>query len=91
MAKKTGWVSPKPTVPIKGLEKNDLFLDDFYDEWQDHRDGFRAPFDNQKIRKPYIRYAGDLKIPKHNHKLKILNKRRKAMKYMEHLKTKTFK
>jgi len=86
MAKKTGWVSPKPTAPIKELHKNNLFLDDYYDEWQEERDGFRGSFDNQKIRKPHIRHAGDLKILQHNRKLKILNKRREAMKYMETLK-----
>ena len=39
--RKSGYVTPQQTIPIKELTKYDLFLDKFYDEWQNWRDGFR--------------------------------------------------
>ena len=47
-----GYITPNSTVPIKELEKNNLFIDSIYDDWQDHRDGFRDWYrDFKKIKK----------------------------------------
>ena len=37
----SGHVFPRPTISKKELIKNDLFIDSFYDDWEDYRDGFR--------------------------------------------------
>ena len=54
--KQRGWITPNPTVPIKALIENDLFLDEYYDDWSDHRDGMRDWFsDFKKIKKVHFR------------------------------------
>jgi len=37
----SGYVAPQPTISKKDLIKYDLFINTFYDDWNDYRDGFR--------------------------------------------------
>lgn len=82
--RKSGWQYPDPTVPKKELIKNNLFLEPYYDEWENFRDGTRSPFDRTKIRKESTKWAKNIK--KDNNKLRKLNSRRKSMKYLQTLK-----
>ena len=79
----SGRVSPDLTVPKKELVKNDLFVDDHYDEWANFRDGQREFYkDNSKIKKikRNFRNGNNIieKITKNNKKLKRLAQVRKA-------------
>ncbi len=47
----SGYVSPQATISQKELIENDLFIDEFYDDWENYRDGFRDWFgDFKKIK-----------------------------------------
>lgn len=37
----SGRVTPRSDVPKKLLKKHNLFIDPFYNEWANYRDGFR--------------------------------------------------
>ena len=53
----SGYVTPKTIISKKELIKNDLFINQFYDEWNNYRDGFRNWFgDFKKIKKINARY-----------------------------------
>ena len=48
----SGWICPQATISKKEIFKNDLFIDMYYDDWEDHRDGFREWYkDFKKIKK----------------------------------------
>lgn len=50
----SGYVTPHATVSPKDLVKYDLVINDFYDEWQNYRDGLRDGYrDFKKIKKIY--------------------------------------
>ena len=80
----SGYVAPKATVSNNDLIENDLFLNDFYDDWEDYRDGFRDWFkDFKKIKKPRRRISNKSLYEKRirmNLKQKKLLKRRKTKK-----------
>tara|TARA_Y100000310_G_C20242813_1_gene605420 strand:+ start:179 stop:466 length:288 start_codon:yes stop_codon:yes gene_type:complete len=82
--RKSGYVTPNLTIPKKELIKNDLFLNPFYDEWNDWRDGMRDWFSDYKLIKKIdcgfkkIYNSSYEKRIKMNHKQKKLLKRRKA-------------
>ncbi|MEK6942518.1 MAG: hypothetical protein AABX00_00460 [Nanoarchaeota archaeon] len=84
--RKSGYVTPDSTIPRKGIIKYDFFINDFYDDWVDYRDGFRDWFrDFKKIKSidpSYKEFNERLyeKRAKMNAKQKKLLKRRKAMK-----------
>ncbi len=53
--RKRGYVTPNLTISKKELIENDLFLNPFYDDWNDWRDGMRDCFgDNKLIKKVNI-------------------------------------
>ena len=88
----SGYVTPEPTVSKKDLIKYDLFVDPFYDDWCDYRDGFRDFIsDFKKIKRAYRtrgKYLCQEVIKKRirmNLKQKRLLKRRQAKKIMEKL------
>jgi len=57
LRRRSGYVTPRATVSKKDLLKNDLFINPFYDEWKNHRDGFRDWFgDFKKIKKLHRRH-----------------------------------
>ena len=81
----SGWVTPQPTLPKKVLAENDLFLELYYNEWVNYRDGLRNQYpDFKKIKKLHhgIGYHPDSwqKRICMNNKQKRLLKRRKMMK-----------
>ena len=39
--RKSGYITPDLTISKKDLIKNDLFVNPFYDDWIDWRDGMR--------------------------------------------------
>lgn len=50
--RKSGYYTPWTAISKKSLIENDLFIDSFYDEWNNYRDGFRDWFrDFKKIKK----------------------------------------
>ena len=80
-----GYVTPQATVFKKDLEREGLFINRFYDDWQDYRDGFRDWFKDFKLIKKI--YKGNKsffeQIEKRlqmNQKQKILMKRRRVKK-----------
>ncbi|MAE12984.1 hypothetical protein CMO92_00325, partial [Candidatus Woesearchaeota archaeon] len=77
-------MSPRQTIPKKELIKNDLFIDSFYDDWEDCRDGFRDWFSDFKTIKKIkrgINFFNDELYQKRirmNTKQKMLLTRRKV-------------
>lgn len=75
----SGYVTPRATVSKKDLEKYDLVIDSFYDDWSNYRDGFRDWFKDFKLIK---RIRGKVyselaeKRLKMNQRQKMLLKRR---------------
>ena len=53
---------------------------DFWDDWQDYRDGFRGCKDRKMIRSEHAHFADYLNVKKWNKKLRLLMLRRKARK-----------
>lgn len=47
--RKSGYVTPRLTIPKKELLKYDLFLNSYYDDWEDWRDGMRDWFGDHKL------------------------------------------
>ena len=71
-------IYPEPLSKKEMLE-NDLFLEDFYDDWEDYRDGMRDKFgDFKKIKSVHPRYK------RHNPELykKRLERNRKQRKLL---------
>ena len=87
----SGYITPDLTISKKDLIKYDLFVNPFYDDWIDYRDGLRDWYsDFKKIKRINLGvtwYREDLykKRIKMNLKQKKLLKRRQAKKYMEKL------
>ena len=50
----SGYRSPNATVSKKDLVRHDLFVDAFYDDWSDYRDGLRDWFSDFKKIKGFI-------------------------------------
>lgn len=87
----SGYVTPNATVSKKDLEKYDLVIDSFYDDWSNYRDGFRDWFRDFKLIKRIHSKVRCRVYPtlvekrlKMNQKQKILLKRRMAMKNNAH-------
>lgn len=84
--RKNGYCTPLATVSKKGIIENDLFINPFYDDWDDYRDGFRDWFrDFKKIKKidcSYGKYYDEIyyKRMRMNKKQKRLLRIRKARK-----------
>jgi len=82
----SGYVTPRATVSFKDLKKYDLFINDFYDDWTDYRDGFRDWFKDfkliKKIKFGQFSYNPETvaKRLKMNKKQNILLRRRKLRK-----------
>lgn len=82
----SGYVSPRATIPFKDLIKYGLFINDFYDDWTDYRDGFRNWFEDfkliKKIKVGQFSYNPELvaKRLKMNRKQNLLLRRRKLKK-----------
>lgn len=49
--RKSGWVRAEPTAPLKLLRKyeTDYFLFEFYDDWNNYRDGQRDLYRDGKL------------------------------------------
>jgi hypothetical protein len=85
-----GYVSPRSMVSKEDLKRYGLFIDDFYDDWEDHRDGFREWFRDFKMIKNIKvgthaydteRICKRLKMNRKQEKLLRIRKARKIMKY----------
>lgn len=80
-ARKSGYVTPFLTVSKKNLMSEDLFVNRFYDDWEDYRDGFRDWYkDFKQIKKIHPRIGSEERVNiriSMNKKQKILTKRRK--------------
>jgi len=90
--RKSGYVTPEPTVSKKDLIKYDLFVNPFYDDWCDYRDGFRDFINDfkkiKKIHRARGKYLCEEVLKKRirmNLKQKKLLKRRQAKKFMKKL------
>jgi len=80
-----GYVTPRLTVSPKELIRNNLFVNTFYDDWEDYRDGFRDWFSDFKTIKEIHATRGKYrkkdmveKRNQMNQKQKRLLNRRKA-------------
>lgn len=79
----SGYVTPRLTISKKELIENDLFVNPFYDDWENYRDGFRDWFSDFKKIKKVKGYGFDERIERRlkiNRKQKNLFKRRQARK-----------
>jgi len=90
--RKSGYVTPQPTISFKEIIQEGFFLNPFYDDWSDWRDGARNWYQDFKLIKRiyhqkniYHQELIDKRI-RMNQKQKRLIQRRKARK--EKLKTK---
>jgi len=90
--RKSGYTTPDLTISRKDLIKFDLFVNPFYDDWWDYRDGFRDFISDfkkiKKIHKARGKHISEEIINKRirmNLKQKRLLKRRQAKKIMEKL------
>jgi len=90
--RKSGYITPDLTISKKDLIKYDLFINTFYDDWFNYRDGFRDFISDfkkiKKIHKSRGKYLCREVIQKRirmNIKQKKLLKRRQAKKIMEKL------
>lgn len=57
--------------------ENCLEPKEYWDDWQDYRDGFRGYNDKKMIRSPFMRFAKGFNVKRWNKKLKNLVLRRK--------------
>lgn len=77
----SGYVTPRANISKQDLINNDLFINYFYDDWSDYRDGFRDWFrDFKKIKNVKDKKWSDLftKRVRMNKKQKLLLQRQKA-------------
>lgn len=76
----SGYKSPNATVSKKDIIKYDLFIDTYYDDWSDYRDGLRDCIsDFKKIKKFVPRWINEeirTKRVRMNMKQKYLLRRR---------------
>ncbi len=82
--RKSGYVTPQPMISLKELVQYDFFLNPFYDDWVDWRDGFRDWYkDFKTIKKTTFRYWDKERVKRRtamNEKQERLLKRREARK-----------
>jgi hypothetical protein len=78
----SGRVTPRILVGMRKEEIIDECLEpqEFWDDWQDYRDGFRGSNDKKSMRSPFMISAKSLQVKRWNKKLKLLTERRKARK-----------
>lgn len=77
-----GWTHPDLVIPGRLLKENDidLLVTDFWDEWNDHRDGTRGYNDKTKYR-PELRWYEDFwNVSRWNWKIRRWLKIRQARK-----------
>ncbi len=89
--RKSGYVTPKATVSRRELLENNLFIEPFYDDWLDYRDGMRDWFRDFKLIKGGYRERDSYrewenKRIRMNQKQRKLLQRRKARKEINSLK-----
>ena len=91
--KHSGWVTPKISQKIKHSEmiKDALEPQPFYDDWCDHRDGFRTNFDKTQIRSEQMFHSDKEQLRRENEKLKKQVEVRKAKEWIKKLKQKAYK
>ena len=83
--RRNGYVTPAATVSRKELLANDLFIEPFYDDWLNYRDGMRDCFGDFKLIKGSSQERDcydehENKRIRMNNKQKRLLQRRKARK-----------
>src|SRR3989338_1879085 len=75
--RQSGYYTPRATVPVKALIKDDLFINPIYDDWLDYRDGMRDCFgEYKKIKKldpGYEKYNDTL----YDKRIKMNNKQKR--------------
>lgn len=78
----SGRVSGDSTLdyPKKEIIKNCLEPKEFYDEWQNYRDGFRGYDDHTKLQNENMVWSRQFKIKRWNEKIKKMIRLRKMKK-----------
>ncbi|MFA5174513.1 MAG: hypothetical protein WC438_05010 [Candidatus Pacearchaeota archaeon] len=64
----------------QNIINNCLEFNEYWDDWQDYRDGFRLNKDRKMLRSKFISFAKYLNIDRWNKKIKKLINRRKCKK-----------
>ena len=77
--RQSGRYTPKATCSPKELKKENLFINEEYDDWQDHRDGFRDWFRDGKTIKNSIKRKYKRGLTEHDIKRKKLNDKQKKL------------
>jgi len=85
--RKSGYVTPQPTISFKEMVEESFFINPIYDDWIDYRDGFRDWFSDFKLikrihsqRNIYHPELVDKRIQMNKTQKKLIQ-RRKARKY----------
>ena len=87
--RRSGYVTPAATVSRKELLENDLFIEPFYDDWNDYRDGMRDGFRDFKLIKGS--YQERACYDEHeNKRIRMNNKQRKLLQRRKARKSKRF-
>ena len=76
----SGYVTPQATISQNDLERYDMFIRPFYDDWEDCRDGFRDWFRDFKLIKQInknLRYRMSSELVEK--RLKMNRKQRKLL------------
>ena len=76
----SGYVTPKTIISKKELIKNDLFINSFYDEWNNYRDGFRDWFRDFKKIKNICRKYVHCSPESYNKRIRMNLKQKKLLK-----------
>ncbi|MFA4887869.1 MAG: hypothetical protein WC595_06685 [Candidatus Nanoarchaeia archaeon] len=81
----SGWVTPRMVISKKEMIEHDLFLEDFYDDWEDYRDGMRDWFSDFKLiknihgKKPFDKLLEKrVRMNKKQEKLLVRRKKKKS-------------
>ena len=69
--RKSGYVNPNLSFSYKLIIQEDLFINRYWDDWCDYRDGFRdGSRDKTKIRKPHTMFLDEIERKIQNRRLK---------------------
>lgn len=80
--RRSGYVTPAATVSRNELLENDLFIEPFYDDWNDYRDGMRDCYRDFKLIKGSYQER-DCYDEHENKRIRMNKKQRKLLRRRE--------
>lgn len=90
--RKSGYTSPRPTISIKEIVRNNFFLTPVYNDWRDWRDSMRDWVSDYKLIKKipikYEKLSGSKKrlaMNRKQRKLLLIRKKKKAKQNLQRI------